>query len=142
MKIPDFNPDNNPFVQRAKAVLRSRKHMADASGAKLIGELEAELEMYWRRTAVETAWQAHWQKFKLYGLEAADVFEIKAFLHEYFEGKGTRIEVRDVDRAISISVDMQTYQLETRVPVVSMKPKKPRRPDNSENIPTKTPERT
>jgi hypothetical protein len=50
--------------------------MADASGAKLIGELEAELEMFWRRTAVETAWQAHWRKFKLHGLEAADVFEI------------------------------------------------------------------
>ena len=142
MKIPDFNPDNNPFVQRAKAVLRSRKHMTDASGAKLISELEAELEIYWRRTAVETAWQAHWQKFKLYGLEAADVFEIKAFLHEYFEGKDTRIEIREADRAIAVSVDMNTYQLETRVPVVSMKPKNPRHLDKSENIPAKTSGRT
>jgi hypothetical protein len=141
MKRPDFNPDNNPFVQRAKVVLRSRKHMADASGAKLISELEDELEMYWRRTAVETAWQEHWQKFKLHGLEAADVFEIKAFLHEYFEGKDTRIEVREADRAVAVSVDMKTYHLETRVIVVPMKPKKPRRLDNSENIPTNSPER-
>lgn len=137
MKKPDFNPDNNPFVQRAKAVLRSRKHMADASGAKLIGDLEAELEMYWRRTAVETAWQEHWQKFKLHSLEAADVFEIKAFLHEYFEGKATRIEVRESDNAVAVSVDMKTYQLETRVPVVPIKPKNPRRRDDSETISTK-----
>ena len=142
MKRPDFNPDNNPFVQRAKAVLRSRKHMADASGAKLIGELEAELDMYWRRTAVETAWQEHWRKFKLYGLEAADVFEIKAFLHEYFEGKDTRIEVREADRAVAVSVDMKTYQLETRVPVVPMKQKNPRRLDSLESISTNPPGRT
>ena len=142
MKIPDFNPDNNPFVQRAKAVLRSRKHMTDASGAKLISELEAELEIYWRRTAVETAWQAHWQKFKLYGLEAADVFEIKAFLHEYFEGKDTRIEVRESDNTVAVSVDMKTYQLETRVPVVPMKQKNPRRLDSLESISTNPPGRT
>ena len=142
MKRPDFNPDNNPFVQRAKAVLRARKCMADASGAKLIGELEAELEMFWRRTAVETAWQAHWRKFKLHGLEAADVFEIKAFLHEYFEGKDTRIEVRESDNTVAVSVDMKTYQLETRVPVVPMKPKKLRRLDNLESISTNSPGRT
>lgn len=89
--------------------------------AALIDELTTELDRLWERTAVEEAWRGFWRKFKLNGLTAADLYDVKFFLAESFPEHLNSIEVHAEEQYVAVAVDMDDYTLSANVPVVSRK---------------------
>ena len=127
----DLDPYSQRILTLTREYLVARSRGSNMTYAGELRTVTSELDSLWHRWTAEIQWQGFWEKFKLLGLSAADIYDIKAFVESSFPGRTNRVDLQAESNSVTVVVDMGAYQLTRVVHVFVPPPPKQKRPPNN-----------